>query len=332
MKRKKFKVAVTSSVNFPVKIEIVRKILDGFADIIEEEMPFRKLSNKEVEEFGNRLSNYDAILVRSGIFTEKLLGYLKATRIIAVHGVGYDQIDVKAAQDLGIWVTNAPGANANSVAELTIGLMIDLFRKISFSNIQIKTNGDWEKARKIGNELFHHRLGIIGYGNIGKRVAKLAQSFGMFIYVYDPYMLKGINKNKRITYCDKVEQLLGISEIVTLHIPLDLTTYHFINGERLKKMKPGSFLINVSRGGIVDEKALYQELISGHLGGAALDLLEQEPPNLSNSLINLKSVILTPHIGASTQEALESTAKIASRQIKLYFQKKLVTFAVNNPG
>jgi D-3-phosphoglycerate dehydrogenase len=237
-------------------------------------MPFRKLSNKEVEEFDNRLSNYDGILIRSGIFTEKILGHLKATRIISVHDAVYDQIDVKAAQDLGIWVTNAPGDNANSVAELTIGLMVDLFRKISFSNIQIKTNGNWEKARKIGNELFHHRLGIIGYGNIGKLVAKLAQSFEMFVYVYDPYILKGINKNKRITYCDKDEQLLGLSDIVTLHIPLDVTTYHFVNIERLKKMKPGSFLINVSRGGIVDKKALYQELISGHLGGAALDLLE----------------------------------------------------------
>jgi len=130
------------------------------------------------------------------------------------------------------------------------------------------------KGKKDWHELFHHRLGIIGYGNIGKRVAKLAQSFGMLVYVYDPYILKGINKNKRITYCDKVEQLLGLSDIVTLHIPLDSTTYHFVNIERLKKMKPGFFLINVSRGGIVDEKALYQELISGHLGGAALDLLE----------------------------------------------------------
>jgi D-3-phosphoglycerate dehydrogenase len=328
---RKYRVATISSSDFPVRIDIVRQALSDLAKVSAEELPFRPLSEEEEERYGNRLADYDGLLVRSGIFTKGLLRRLQSARVIVIHGAGVDQVDVAAAERLGIYVANAPGGNANAVVELTIGLMVDLARRVSLSSFHVRRDGQWGKSRYLGNELCGRRLGLLGFGRIGARVATLARAFGMTVLSFDPYVPSSDLKTEGITSCSSPEDLLTTSDIVSLHMPLQQETYHFINETRIKKMRRGAFLINTARGALVDEKALYNALVSGHLGGAALDVLEQEPPVQTNPLLSLEQVIITPHLGGSTQEALNAIAQIAAEQIRSVLEGGKPTFAVNRP-
>jgi len=327
----KYRVAVTSAPDFPVRVDIVRNVLGSLAEVSEVEMPFRPLSPEEVNVYGEQLATYNGILVRSGIFTKVLLKRLPLVRVIAVHGAGVDQINVEAAGRLGIYVVNAPGCNATSVAELTICLMVDLARRVSLSNCLVRRDGQWGNARYLGNELFGRNLGLLGFGQIGAKVAARAKAFGMSVSAFDPYVSSDKLKAEGVTPCPSIKNLLAVSDIVSLHMPLQSENYHIINEVCIKQMQPGALLINTSRGGLVDEKALYSGIISGQVGGAAFDVLEKEPPDPANPLLSLDPVIVTSHIGGSTQEALESIARVASKQIRDVFEGVIPKFVVNRP-
>jgi D-3-phosphoglycerate dehydrogenase len=220
--------------------------------------------------------------------TRKVLQEAKGLKIISRCGAGLDSVDMDAAGERNICVRNTPDAPAVAVAELTIGLILSLLRHIPQQDRSIR-NGDWD--RPMGSLLSKKTLGIIGYGRIGRRVGEIAKAFGGEVIVYDPMIATNAT----------LDHVLEQSDIVSLHIPYTNENRHLIDSTSLKKMKVGSVLINASRGGLVDEKAVADYLRSGHLGGAAFDVFEEEP--YSGELKDLPNVVLTPHVGSYAREA-----------------------------
>lgn len=243
----------------------------------------------------------EILVVRSATkVTAEVIEAGKKLKLIARAGVGLDNVDAEAAEARGIMVKNTPGANAISVAELTFGLLLGLVRQIPRGVYGIK-DGKWEKKDLKGNEIFGKTMGIIGFGAIGRTVAKIALAFGMKVVAYDPYVN---STDLEVTLVDSIEKLLPKADVVSLHIPLTPETKHIIGEKEISLMKDGVIIINASRGGTIDEQALYNGLISEKISGAALDVFEVEPPSdeLRRKLIGLGNVICTPHIGASTSE------------------------------
>jgi D-3-phosphoglycerate dehydrogenase / 2-oxoglutarate reductase len=259
----------------------------------------------EPERWELEASRVDAIISRKGKITaEQMQKSTSRLKIIARTGVGVDpsRVDLEAAKEFKVWVTNQPGSNSVSVAELVFGQMIALVRHTFEANKAVKENRWGEYLKYIGTELAAKTLGIIGMGNIGTRVAVRARAFEMDFLVCDPYIpeshvtalggkLVGLN------------ELLAESDIVTIHCPLTAETNGMIDERRLALMKASAYLINAARGGIVNEDALWSTLKQRKIAGAALDVVENEPPAKNHPLVRLDNVVLTPHIGALTFEA-----------------------------
>ncbi|MFN4189600.1 MAG: D-2-hydroxyacid dehydrogenase [Pseudothermotoga sp.] len=248
----------------------------------------------------------EVLIVRSATkVTREIIERGTKLKIIGRAGVGLDNIDVNAAREKGVKVLNTPGASAISVAELTFGLMLSAARHIARGTKDLK-EGLWTKKELEGCELFGKTLGIIGLGMIGKEVAKRALAFGMNVIAYDPL----VTSFENVRMVDLVE-LYRSSDFITLHVPLTEQTKHMINAEAIEKMKDKVIIVNASRGGVIDEEALYNALISGKVYAAAFDVFEVEPPqdDLRKKLLKLPNVVATPHIGASTYEAQERVGK-----------------------
>ena len=259
----------------------------------------------EPERWDLEASRVDAVISRKGKITreqmQKSAGRLK---IIARTGVGVDpsRVDLDAAKEFKVWVTNQPGSNSVSVAELVFGQMIALVRHTFAANRAVKEDRWSEYLRFIGAELAGKTLGIVGMGNIGTRVAIRARAFEMNFLVYDPYI-----PESHVTALGGkwvgLDELLVASDVVTIHCPLTSETRGMIDERRLALMKPSSYLINAARGGIVGEDALCSALRDRKIAGAAVDVIEEEPPRKSHPLFQLDNVLVTPHIGALTLEA-----------------------------
>jgi len=256
--------------------------------------PFgRKLSEDEVSEI---IVQQQPIGMVSGVesLTRQVLEKAKNLKVISRAGIGMDNVDLQAAKDLGIVVTNTPDAPTIPVAELTLGMILSLLRRIHVSDAGIR-RGEW--VRPMGNLLHGKTVGLIGCGRIGSYLARLLSSFECIILGYDPFI--DIDKNDKFSMVG-LERILSDADILSLHIPYSQENRHFINAERIQNMKKGALLINAARGGLVDEDALYNALSSGYLGGAALDCFEQEP--YTGKLKDLDNVLLTAHIGSYAQE------------------------------
>lgn len=259
----------------------------------------------EPERWELEASRVDAIISRKGKITreqmQKSAGRLK---IVARTGVGVDpsRVDLDSAKEFKVWVTNQPGSNSLSVTELVFGQMIALARHTFEANKAVKENRWSEYLKFIGTELAEKTLGIIGMGNIGTRVALRARAFEMDIFVYDPYI-----PESHVTALGGkwvgLDELLRESDVVTIHCPLTPETRGMIDERRLALMKTSAYLINAARGGIVDEDALCHALKQRKIAGAALDVVEDEPPGKNHPLFQFDNVVLTPHIGALTFEA-----------------------------
>ncbi|MCI2425277.1 hydroxyacid dehydrogenase [Candidatus Acetothermia bacterium] len=251
------------------------------------------------EELHRKISDYDCIIVRSATkVSPSLIDAAPKLKLIVRAGVGTDNIDVEYAQAKGITLCNTPQASSNSVAELVIGHIFSVARHISRGTLSIK-GGKWEKKTLIGCEITGKILGIIGIGRIGRLTAQKAVALGMKVIAYDTAEQKDLPEEVEMV---QFNQLLARSDFITLHVPLSSDQRPLIGAEELSKMKDGSYLINCSRGGVVDEIALISALQNGKLRGAALDVFTQEPP-INNPLIGIENLSLTPHIGAATVEA-----------------------------
>ncbi|MGJ8454212.1 D-2-hydroxyacid dehydrogenase [Pseudothermotoga sp. U03pept] len=260
----------------------------------------------EKDKLTTLMPQIEVLIVRSATkVTRELIEEGKKLKIIGRAGVGLDNIDVAAAKEKGIKVLNTPGASAISVAELTFGLMLSAARHIARGTIDLK-NGLWSKKELEGFELFGKTLGVIGLGMIGKEVAKRAIAFGMTVVAYDP-LVSSFEGVKMVN----LDELYTVSDFITLHVPLTENTKHMINTQSIAKMKNGVIIVNASRGGVIDEEALYNALVNKKVAAAALDVFEVEPPfdDLRKKLLQLPNVVATPHIGASTFEAQQKVGR-----------------------
>ena len=266
------------------------------------------------DQIKEKISNYNIVIVRSRTkLTKELIDNATKCKIIARVGVGLDNIDEAAAKARNIRVINAVEGAMTAVAELVLGLMLVLARQISFADREIR-NGKWLKKELMGTELKGKYLGIVGLGNIGKRLGRLAKGLNMNLIGYDVIPIdEAFSKEVGLMKAD-LGTLLSSSDYVSLHVPLLDSTYHLINAEKLATMKKTAKIINTSRGGVIDEEALYDALKKGNLGGAALDVFETEPA-IGNKLATLPNVICTPHIGAQTKEAQSLAANIIAEKI-----------------
>lgn len=257
------------------------------------------------EQLRSKISGYDAVVVRSRTKITKDIIEASHLRVIARAGVGLDNIDAKAASERGIKVLSAPQAPSASVAELVLGLILSLLREIPRADAGLK-QGHWLKKELDGRELRGKTLGIAGFGRIGREVAKRARAFEAVVQAYDVIDISAAAKELDVRVVPNLEELLKSSDIVTLHLPLLPETHHYLNAERLAMMRPTAYLINTSRGGVIDEEALLHALKEHRIAGAALDVFETEP--LTNlELAKLENVVCTPHIGAQTAEAQETS-------------------------
>ncbi len=283
------------------------------------------------EELKKEINNYDALIVRSATkVTSNIVDSARNLKVIGRAGSGLDNIDKTAATKKGIVVMNTPGGNTITTAEHTMALLLSMARQIPQATASMK-QGKWEKKKFTGVELYNKILGIIGLGNIGAKVAKMAQGMGMNIITHDPFL----SEEKARALGVKVvglDELISKSDFITIHTPLTKETKGLINAERIAMMKDGVRLINSARGGIVDEKALYEALKSGKVGAAALDVFEKEPPEQRHPLLSLDNVACTPHLGAATEEAQENVAITVAEQVVDYLLYGTIRNAVNFPS
>ena len=315
-----------------MKILVTDKLADEALQLLKNqgfEVKFEELDHDGIMK---EIADYDGMIVRSrtkvtaDIVEKGGSGNLK---VIGRAGIGVDNIDVEKATELGIKVVNSPTGSTMSVAELTVAHMLALARFIPTADASMK-KGEWMKKQLKGTELYGKTLGLIGSGNIAQHVARIANGLGMKVLVYSPHCTD--EKAERMgAQRASLEDLLKQSDFVSLHIPHTKDTHYLINREKLALMKPGSYLINCARGGVVDEKALYDALAEGKLAGAAVDVFEKEPPSKENKLLTLDNVVLSPHIGANTREAQIKAGTICAEQVMKVLSGEEPDFWVNRP-
>ena len=281
----------------------------------------KKLSEEELIEL---VKDVDAMVVGVEKITEKVINAASKMKMMTKHGAGYDNIDVSAATKKGIIVANAPGTNSDAVADLTIGLFLSLARRIPFADRAVK-DGEW--PRMVGYQLSGKVLGIIGLGQIGKRVAKRGTGFGMNILAYDIEKDETFARKWGVTY-SSLDEVLAEADYISIHVPLTHLTKHMIGERELELMKNEAFLVNIARGNIVHEDALYSALKEKKIRAAALDVFSQEPPQV-NDLLKLENLIVSPHMGAYTYEALRETGMICVRDIVDVLEGRTPKYAVN---
>jgi D-3-phosphoglycerate dehydrogenase / 2-oxoglutarate reductase len=266
------------------------------------------------------VKGYDVLVVRSRTqISKEVIENGESLKIIARAGVGLDNIDTKHAESKKIHVINAPEAAMNAVSELVIGSMISLARLIPYANSEL-SKGNWLKKSLMGTELKGKYLGIVGVGNIGRNVGRIARALRMNVIGYDIYPISSDYIKEIGLITTDLGTLVESSDFITCHVPLTPETYHLFDQELLSKMRKTSYLINTSRGGIVDETTLYNFLKEEKIAGAALDVFEVEPPT-DRRLLELPNVVCTPHIGAQTKEAQELSATVVAEKIIHRFQE-----------
>jgi D-3-phosphoglycerate dehydrogenase len=311
------KILVSDQISFE-GIEALQKEAD--VDVI------TKLKEDELIEI---IGNYDGLVVRSGTqVTERVIEHAHRMKVIGRAGVGVDNIDLEAATRRGIVVLNTPEGNTIAAAEHSIAMLMALARNIPAANSSLK-NGEWKRNDFMGVEVKDKILGVIGLGKIGTEVARKGIGIGMKIMGYDPFISPERAKSLGVELAS-LEEIYKNADFITVHTPLTKESKSMIGAKEFAQMKDGVRIINVARGGIIDEQALYDAVISGKVGGAALDVFVEEPPKES-PLLGLDRVIVTPHLGASTEEAQVNVAVEAAEGVIQVLKGEIITNAVNIP-
>jgi len=284
-----------------------------------------------LEELKKLLPQVDILIVRSRTQVDKaLLECGKNLKLVIRAGIGLDNIDVAAATESAVVVMNAPTGNIVTTAEHSLAMLMAVSRHIPAADASIRA-GKWEKKKFQGNELRGKTIGIVGLGNIGKAIAERAKGLSLNVIGYDPYLSQEAAAKHHIRLVT-MDELLKESDYITVHVPLIPATKHLINKEAIAKMKKGAYLINCARGGIVDETALLEAVTSKKLNGAALDVFETEPLPADSPLLKCPDIILTPHLGASTDEAQVQVGLEVAEQITYYLRDGVLKNAINVPN
>ena len=316
------------------RVLVTDKLADEGLDLLRAAPDLEVVVNTKLDFNGLRaaLAEADGIVIRSGTqLTAEVLKDQARLKVIVRAGVGVDNIDVPAATREGIVVMNTPGGNTVSTAEHTMALMLALSRNVAKANDSLKA-GRWDRTKFTGTQLGGKTLGIIGLGRVGLAVAERAQAFDMKVVGYDPFMSAERALEFGIESVSSVDDLWSQCDYFTLHTPLSEETRNIVNAAALAKMKPTARIINCARGGLIDEPALAEALTAGKIAGAAVDVFDPEPPPADNPLVTHPSVLVTPHLGASTEEAQLSVAVEAASLLTAFFGRGQVRFAVNMPS
>ena len=283
------------------------------------------------KEYAQHLGDTDALLVRSAVkVNAEVLAKAPKLKVIGRAGVGVDNVDLPAATSAGVLVMNTPGGNAVSVAEHTLGLMLGMARSIPQASASTKS-GKWEKKKFLGTELRGKTLGILGLGSIGREVLRRARGFEMKIVASDPYVNSQSAADLGVSLTS-LDELYAQSDYITLHVAITKETNGMLNDTAFAKMKKGVRIVNCARGELIDEAALARAIQSGQVAGAALDVFQAEPPPAGDPLLELESVLATPHIGGSTEEAQEIVGVRIVEQVVEYLQHGVALNAVNVPA
>lgn len=302
-------------------LKILKEVKEFQVDVITDLKP-EKL--KEV------IKDYDALVVRSATkVTKDVIDQAQKLKAIGRAGVGLDNVDLDAATQKGIIVMNTPAGNTISTAEHTMSMLLALSRNIPQANASTK-KGEWKRSKFMGVELYSKILGIVGFGRIGSEVARRALSFGMKVLAYDPFLSKEVAEGLGVEVVE-LKDLLGRSDYITVHTPLTEETKHMISTEEFSLMQKGVRIINCARGGIIDEAALLDALKEGKVAGAALDVFEQEPLPADSEFLKLENVVVSPHLGASTEEAQVNVAIEVAQIIRDALLGKGIRNAANYP-
>lgn len=321
-------VALAATDELPIVEAPVRAALAGVADVRTVPLPYKPLDDDEIAHYAALLQGAGGILLRSGYLTRALLDKLPDLRVIGVHGTGVDPVDVAACSERGVVVTNTPGANADAVTELTFAMMIAVLRRLTPAAHATQFERAWDGARHTGGELKGRTLGLVGYGEIGQRVGTIARAFGMSVLASDPGLAPDTIRERGAEPVD-LDALLADADIVSLHAPAIPATHHLINAKSIAAMKPTAIIINCARGSLVNENDVAAALIEGRLGGAALDVLDGEPPDPNSPIFNAPNIVLTPHMAGSTHECLATIARMAGEDIARVLSGQSAKHAVN---
>lgn len=302
-------------------VELLEKA--GFTVVVKSKMP--------KEELFKEIKDADGLIVRSGTkVTEELMAAAEKLKIVGRAGSGLDNVDTPAATKRGIVVMNTPGGNTVTTAEHTMSMICAMSRRIPQATASVKA-GKWEKDKFMGVELYNKVLGIVGIGQIGSHLTKMAQGIGMRVIAYDPYLAPDRAEKMGVTMMELPELFKG-ADIISVHTPLTPETKGIINAQSIATMKPGVMIVNCARGGIINEADLVEALKSKKVAAAAFDVFEEEPVKADNPLLSLDNFICTPHIGAQTTEAQENVAVGIAEQVVDYFTKGIARGAVNIPS
>jgi len=283
-----------------------------------------------IDEIQSIVSDIHGWIIRSGTqINEQFISDANKLQIIGRAGVGTDNIDLQAATSKGIIVMNVPDGNTISAAEHTMAMLLSLSRNIQLGHMGL-VNGEWNRHKLTGSELKNKTLGIVGLGKIGREVIKRALSYEMKIIGFDPYVNQDHFDQEDIKVVD-LDELTKNSDYISIHVPMNESTKDLFNYERLNKMKNSARIINVARGGIINEEDLSKALNEGLISGAAIDVFVNEPISKEHVFINTKNILLTPHLGASTFEAKEGVSLSICKQVIDYFDSEKLTNAINIP-
>ncbi len=284
------------------------------------------------EELLKIIGEYDALVVRSQTkVTRDVIAAAPKLKAVGRAGVGVDNIDREAATDHGVVVMNTPTGNTISTAEHAFTLMLSLARSIPQAHASLLA-GRWDRKLYVGVEMNEKRLAILGMGRIGTEFAKRAQAFGMTVVAYDPFLSEARAQQLKVELASTAAEALSGADVVTLHMPLNEQTKYILNADGLASMNPGALIVNCARGGLVDEAALKTAIDSGHIGGCALDVFENEPPSADHPLFSCPKTAFTPHLGASTAEAQENVGIQVAEQIRDYLADGSIVNAINMPN
>ncbi|MDR5699078.1 phosphoglycerate dehydrogenase [Agromyces aerolatus] len=309
---------------------IAEELSPATVDALGPDFEIRSVDGTDRPALLSALSDANAILVRSATKVDaEAIAAAPKLQVIARAGVGLDNVDIKAATTAGVMVVNAPTSNIISAAELTVGHILSLARHIPAAHSAL-AQGEWKRSAYTGTELYEKTVGIIGLGRIGALIAARLQAFGVEVIAYDPYITAARAQQLGVQTVS-LDELLERSDFITIHMPKTPETTGMIGAEQLAKMKPTAFVVNVARGGLIDEAALHDALVDRTIAGAGLDVFVSEPPRES-PLLGLPNVVVTPHLGASTDEAQEKAGVSVAKSVRLALAGELVPDAVNVAG
>ncbi len=313
------------------KVLVKEKIGDSGVDLLKEHFDVDLGIEWDDEQLAERIGEYDGILIRSATkMTAELIERADKLRVIGRAGVGVDNVDVPAATKRGIVVANAPESNVVTAAEHTMALLLAMARNIPQAYVSL-TAGRWERSKFSGVEVYEKTLGILGFGRIGQLVAQRARGFGMRVLAFDPFVSAERYRELGVEKADSPDDIYAQADFITIHLPKTPETEGFLGAAEFAKMRDGVRVLNVARGGLLDEVALAEALESGKVGGAALDVFPSEPMTES-PLFAMGNVIVTPHLGASTAEATDRAGYQSAEQVVAALDGGVVSTAVNIPA